>query len=179
VALSGMHRGILSRRVQHLVIRPHQTALAAIQDMCGSSSTEVAVPNSFPSRASPIRPAVDAVPFAMADHLAILTFRRKLRRRAIWVVVSPEHGEAPEAVEIYRPYEVPGQISASWLVWRSDACVCVYDKEAGMVGTPATVEEALEIVEAILKMEIRKAIRSIPPAIRPELPKSFGGSAYE
>ena len=114
----------------------------------------------------------------MADHLAILAFRRKLRRRAIWVVVSPEHGESPEAVEIYRPYEVPGRIGASWLVWRSDTCVCVYDKEAGMVGPSATVEEALEIVEAILKLEIRKAIRSIPPAMRPTLPKTFGGSAY-
>jgi hypothetical protein len=42
-----------------------------------------------------------------------------------------------------------------------------------MVGTPDTVEEALEIVDAILKMEIRKAIRSIPQAIHPKLPKAF------
>jgi hypothetical protein len=109
----------------------------------------------------------------MADHLAILRFRRKLRRKAIWVVVSPDHGESPETVEIYRPYEVPGRVGASWLLWRSNACVSIYDKEAGMVGAPATVEEALEIVEAILKVEMRKAIRSIPPATHPRLPRTF------
>lgn len=109
----------------------------------------------------------------MADHVAILGFRRKLRRKAIWVVISPEYGEAPETIEIYRPYEVPGRIGASWLLWRSSTCVYLYDKDAGMVGTPTTVEEALEIVDAILKMEIRKAIRSIPQAIVPKLPKSF------
>jgi hypothetical protein len=109
----------------------------------------------------------------MADHLAILAFRRKLRRKAIWVVVSPDHNESPETVEVYRPYEVPGRVGASWLLWRSNACVSVYDKEAGMVGAPATIDEALEIVEAILKMEMRKAIRAIPAAAQPKLLKSF------
>ena len=129
--------------------------------------------NPFASPASPIRPSVDAVPFTMADHLEILGFRRKLRRKAIWVLVSPDHGEAPETIEIYRPYEVPGRVTASWLLWRSSTCVYLFDKEAGMVGAPATLEEALEIVDAILKMEMRKAIRSIPLAIHPKLPKSF------
>jgi hypothetical protein len=110
----------------------------------------------------------------MADHLAILAFRRKLRRKAVWVVVSPEHGTSTETVEVYRPFEVPGRVGASWLLWRANACVWVYDKETGLIGSPATIEEALEVVEAILRMELRKAIKAIPPAICPKLPKSFG-----
>ena len=46
-----------------------------------------------------------------------------------------------------------------------------------MVGATATVEEALEIVDAILKIEIRKAVRSIPPVTHLRLPKSFDMSA--
>jgi hypothetical protein len=126
---------------------------------------------------SPICPSVDAVPFTTPDHLAILAFRRKLRRKATWVVVSPEHGESPEAVEVYRPYEVPGRVEASWLLWRGNTCVWVYDKEVGILGNPDTVEEALEIIAAILKTEMRKAIRAIPPASCPRLPKPLGGMA--
>lgn len=128
------------------------------------------------SSAPPFDPAVDAVPFTAADQLAILAFRRELRRKAIWVVVSPEHGESPETVEIYRPFEVPGQTGASWLLWRAHACVWVYDTDLGVVGNPATIEEALEVVAAILNAEIRKAVRAIPLATRPKLPKSFAGA---
>ncbi len=141
--------------------------------MAATEEPRSVVPNPPPPPASPFCPAVDAVPFTMADHLAILAFRRKLRRKAIWVVVSPEHGASPEAIEIYRPFEVPGRAQPSWVLWCANACVWVYDKETGTVGNPATIEEALEIVEAILKMEIRKAIKAIPRATRPELPKSL------
>ncbi|HEY7576345.1 MAG TPA: hypothetical protein VH855_02020 [Acetobacteraceae bacterium] len=134
------------------------------------------MPNPSSPPISPFCPAVDAVPFSTADHLAILAFRRKLRRKAIWVVVSPEHGASPEAIEVYRPFEVPGRAGASWLLWRANACVWVYDKETGIIGSPATIDEALEVVEAILRMELRKAIKAIPPAARPKLPKLFGGA---
>jgi hypothetical protein len=52
----------------------------------------------------------------------------------------------------------------------------VYDRETGIIGSPATIDEALEVVEAILRMELRKAIKAIPPAARPKLPKLFGGA---
>ncbi len=109
----------------------------------------------------------------MSDHEALAVFRRKLRRKAIWVVVTAEHHELPEAVEVYRPYEVPEQAVPSWTLWRSAAGVWVRDKEIGHLGPFMSLHEALEIVEAILKAEMRKAIRAIPLATGAKLPRQF------
>jgi hypothetical protein len=122
---------------------------------------------------SPFGQSISPLPFTMADHGALLAFRRRLRRKAVWVVVTPTHSELPEAVEVYRPFEVPERAIASWTLWRSAAGVWLYDKVAGPLGEPTTMDEALEIVEAILKTELRKAIRTIPLAGPPKLPRLF------
>jgi hypothetical protein len=106
----------------------------------------------------------------MAEHESLLGFRRRLRRKAIWVVVSHEHREFPEAIEVYLPYQVPGQAVPSWTLWHNDAGVWLTDKEIGPLEGPVSLAYALEIVEAILRVEIRKAIRAIPMATRPRLP---------
>jgi hypothetical protein len=129
--------------------------------------------------ASPFGKSISPLAFTMADHDVLVAFRRKLRRKAIWVVVTPSHAELPEAVEIYRPYEVPERALPSWTLWRSAAGVWLYDRDTGPLGEPTSLGEAIEIVEAILKTEMRKAIRAIPLAVQPKLPEPFQAVALD
>ena len=93
--------------------------------------------------------------------------------RLIWAVVTPLHHELAEALEVYRPYEAPEKAEPTWTIWRSAAGVWVLDKECGPLGEPTTLTEAVEIVEAVLKIEMHNAVRAIPKACPPELPKKF------
>ena len=122
---------------------------------------------------SPFSKSVSAVAFSMADHKLLCAFRNRLRRKAIWAVVTPMHHELAEALEVYRPYEAPGKADPSWTIWRSAAGVWVLDKECGPLGEPTSLTEAVEIVEAILKIEMYNAVRAIPKASPPILPKKF------
>jgi hypothetical protein len=119
--------------------------------------------------------SVTAVAFTMAEHDELVRFRRKLRRKAVWVLVNAEHPECPESVEVYLPYQVPGQAAPLLILWRSEAGVWLVDKDIGPVEGPAPLGEALEIVEAILKTEMLKAIRAIPVATCPRFnPPTLG-----
>jgi hypothetical protein len=116
---------------------------------------------------------ISDLPFTAADQKALSTFRNRLRRKAIWVVVTPSQRDFAEAVEVYRPYELPGNSGPSWIIWRSITGVLVLDRDDGPLGEPTSLTDALEIVEAILRTEMRKAIRAIPRAVGPKLPRRF------
>jgi hypothetical protein len=73
----------------------------------------------------------------MAEHDDLVRFRRKLRRKAVWVLVNAEHPECPESVEVYLPYQVPGQAAPLLILWRSEAGVWLVDKDIGPVEGPA------------------------------------------
>jgi hypothetical protein len=122
---------------------------------------------------SPFSKSLLGLSFTMTDHKALCAFRRRLRRKAVWVVITSSHHELTEAVQVYRPYELPGKAEPSWIIWRSAAGVCVQDREDGPWGEPVELADALEFVEAVLKAELRSAIRAIPQAIMPSLPKQF------
>jgi hypothetical protein len=96
---------------------------------------------------SPFSESVAALAFSMADHKVLCAFRNRLRRKAIWAVVTPLHHELAEALEVYRPYEAPEKAEPTWTIWRSAAGVWVLDKECGPLGEPTTLTEAVEIVE--------------------------------
>jgi hypothetical protein len=131
------------------------------------------VPISPAPPASPFCQPFSGLPFTMADHEALQVFRRKLRRKAIWAIVTPRHHDLPEVLEVYRPYEVPDLVAPSWMLWRTAAGVWLHDQETGPLGEVTTLVEALEVVEAILKTEMQVAVRAIPLAVRPQLPKPF------
>ena len=95
----------------------------------------------------------------------------RLTPKAVWAVSNPLHQQFIEAVEIYRPFEVPGKAEPPWTMWPSAAGIWVSDREFGPLCEPTTLIEAVEIVEAILDAEIRRAIRAIPKATSPGLPK--------
>ena len=118
---------------------------------------------------SPFCRSVKSIAFTMAEHDTLLEFRRKLRRRAIWTVVGSEHPEFLETVEVYLPYRIPGEAAPSWTLWRSEAGVWLIDKDFGLIEGPVSLAEALEIIQAILKTEMLKAVRAIPLAVRPRL----------
>ena len=92
-------------------------------------------------------PAIrSAIPFTMADQEVLLAFRRRLRRKVIWAVVTTAHAQLPEALDIYRPYEVPEHAVPTWIVWRTPDGAWLYDQEIGALGTP-TLGLALEFIE--------------------------------
>ena len=122
---------------------------------------------------SPFSKSVAALAFSMADHKVLCAFRNRLRRKAIWAVITPLHRELAEALEVYRPYEAPEKAEPTWTIWRSAAGVWVLDKDCGPLGEPTTLTEAVEIVEAVLKIEMHNAVRAIPKACPPELPRKF------
>jgi hypothetical protein len=122
---------------------------------------------------SPFGDSLLGLSFTMIDHKALCAFRRRLRRKAVWAVITSSHHELTEAVQVYRPYELPGKAEPSWIIWRSVAGVWVQDREDGPLGEPVELAEALEFVEAVLKTELRNAIRAIPQAVVPRLPKQF------
>ena len=80
---------------------------------------------------SPFSKSVAALAFSMADHKVLCAFRNRLRRKAIWAVVTPLHHELAEALEVYRPYEAPEKAEPTWTIWRSAAGVWVLDKDCG------------------------------------------------
>ena len=115
--------------------------------------------------------------FTVSDHKVLCAFRNRLRRKAVWAVINPLHQQFIEAVEIYRPFEVPGKGEPSWMMWPSAAGIWVSDREFGPLCEPTTLIEAIEIVEVVLDAEIRRATRAIPRATPPELPKRLYSNA--
>jgi len=93
------------------------------------------------------------------------------------VTVTPLHQQFLEAVEVYRPFEVPGAAKPSWTIWTTAAGVLVWEREIGLLCEPITLPEAVELVEAILKAEMVKAICAIPKAVLPDLPRQFYSDA--
>jgi hypothetical protein len=126
---------------------------------------------------SPYGESVSADTFTVSDHKVLYAFRNRLRRKAVWVVITPLHQQFIEALEIYRPFEVPGKAEPSWTMWPSAAGIWVSDREFGPLCEPTTIIEAIEMVEVILEGEIRRAIRAIPKATSPELPKRLCSNA--
>jgi hypothetical protein len=57
--------------------------------------------------------------FTVSDHKVLCAFRNRLRRKAVWAVITPLHQHFIEAVEIYRPFEVPGKAEPSWTCGRA------------------------------------------------------------
>jgi hypothetical protein len=122
---------------------------------------------------SPYRESALGLSFTTTDHKALCAFRRRLRRKAVWAVITSSHHELTEAVQVYRPYELPGKAEPSWIIWRSAAGVSVQDKEVGPLAEPTELADALELVELVLKTEFRNAVHAIPQAVVPKLPKRF------
>jgi len=110
--------------------------------------------------------------FTIEEHETLRPFRRRLRQKAIWVVVSQEYCDFPEVVEVYLPYQIPGQVAPSWTLRRSYAGVWISDRDIGTVEGPVPLADALEIIDAILKVEMRKAVRAIPLATKPRMPST-------
>src|SRR5262249_49348465 len=57
---------------------------------------------------SPYGDSISADTFTAPDHKVHCAFRNRLRRKAVWAIVTPLHQQFLEAVEVYRPFEVPG-----------------------------------------------------------------------
>ena len=134
--------------------------------------------NTVPARSqSPFGESISADGFTASDHKVLRAFRNRMRRKAIWAVITPLHQQFVEAVEIYRPFEVPGKAEPTWTMWPSAAGIWVSDREFGPLCEPTTLIEAIEMVEVILDGEIRRAIRAIPKATSPELPKRLYSDA--
>jgi len=131
--------------------------------------------NTVPARSqSPFGESISADGFTESDHKVLRAFRNRMRRKAIWAVITPLHQQFVEAVEIYRPFEVPGKAEPTWTMWPSAAGIWVSERELGPLCEPITLPEAVELVEAILKMEMHKAVRAIPKAVPPEVPRQIG-----
>jgi hypothetical protein len=70
---------------------------------------------------SPFSDSLLGLSFTMTDHYALCAFRRRLRRKAVWALITSSHHELTEAVQVYRPYELPGKAEPSWTLGK----VCV------------------------------------------------------
>lgn len=130
--------------------------------------------NTVPARSqSPFGELISAETFTASDHTVLCAFRNRMRHKAIWAVITPLHQQFVEAVEVYRPFEVPGKAEPTWTMWPSDAGVWVSERELGPLCEPITLPEAVELVEAILKTEMHKAVHAIPKAVSPEVSRRF------
>ena len=76
--------------------------------------------NTVPARSqSPFGESISAETFTASDHTVLRAFRNRMRRKAIWAVITPLHQQFVEAVEVYRPFEVPGKAEPTWTMWPS------------------------------------------------------------
>jgi hypothetical protein len=96
-----------------------------------------------------------------AAPVMLLAFRQRLRRKAIWAVVTTAHAQLPEALDVYRPYEVPERAVPTWIVWRTPDGVWLYNEEVGARGLP-TLSLALEFIEVATRVAIQEAVKAIP-----------------
>lgn len=143
-----------------------------------TSWTRLTVMPTVPARPQSLfADSIAADTFTTSDHKALCAFRNRLRRKAIWATVTPLHQQFLEAVEVYRPFEVPGKAKPSWTIWTTAAGVLVWEREIGLLCEPITLPEAVELVEKILKAEMVKAICAIPKAVLPDLPRQFYSDA--
>jgi hypothetical protein len=127
----------------------------------------------MPARASTPDPVV-ALPFTMADHIAIAEFQCRMRTQVVHARLALDHETYPEMLLVYRPYCVPSHDSVAWIVFRVGDGIQLEDAEAGPVGERTTIAGALAAIQAVIAAERRWAIAAIPRPTPIRLPKPFG-----